>query len=620
MPVDQTWLPSGDGVDGNRLFIYVHPDHNNLNLTEAAYTRLPTRTTAFETDLFAFSPIDETGLASPFFHYSFPPEGGYRSKPIEQDVASINGGARNNFPVIGLDSILRNDTGLYVFPLSDTIRIAGLFEDQGTTSIDTVPVRTLITKNGTLVQQLDTTISSIDFGGSAAIVFPGPLGPQVVDTPGVYTVSIIARLPGDGDPWNDTISFNLTIQDSVDMMVVGVSRPDVRQEGALRRYSVGEEVPVRGRFMNSGTQSLQNIPLRARILDPQGNILYQADTVIDGEWNSMEIREIEFPSWDEGTEGEYVVEMETRLPGDAIRANDRLNVADTRIRRRMGESAEEGRIAGRFGLLPEREVEVGSPGTLPHFPRAGGNYIDSVPVIIAVKNNGASGVRNLPVRVVIRNDGNQIVYDQTVLIDSIPGNFSLSYRTFPPPVAAPPGLYTLEAEAPLAGDILPVNNEATWLFTIVDTTTSVADPVGNRGEVIVVSSPVRQTLRLYYSGSRTEHAELNLVDMRGNEVKGFGPSPLYQGRELRLDVGDLSAGMYILRIATASGEAWFRKVVIVRSSLRRNGWGIGEIRSLTLFFLPRVSFPVSPPLLSSPGSSRRAIGSRSASGHRNALR
>ena len=566
-PYNNTSLPSGDGVDGTRLYIVTHPSQFPSN-NPTTYTRLPTRvqnSVPYIPDFFASSPLNQTQKASPLYHYSFPSDKGHRSKPIEQDVATIGiGGQSKKLPEEGLDSAILNDTSYMLFPINDTIYIGGVFVNQGTTSVSDIPVRALIQRNGILVQQIDTMVNSLNFAGRKGIVFPGPLGSEVSKVPGHYVVSVISNLPGDEDRTNDTMTFHLTVQDSVDLTPVGILSPRVYQGIIGEYYPTNSAIPVTGRFVNSGMTMVSGVPLRARILDRAGGVLYQADTIISERWNPMEAKDIMFPAWQTGTTGSFRVELESLFSLDDIESNNHLDVADTRIRWRRFLAANEGRPSASFEVLHASEIEVGRPGTMPHLPRSRTRYGNSVPVMISLRNNSPSTVFGLPVRVIIRNQSNQIVYNQSVDVDSIIGGKSLYYQVFPNLTNASPGIYQLQVEAKVMDDAIPTNDTASWTFVVDSVSSAVDDRGENPAGGILLTNPARNLLGVTWQGKESGEVAFTLFDLRGRGVKRFAPTRVYPGRKVELDVRELSQGAYLLRIVSPSGELIVRNVMILR--------------------------------------------------------
>lgn len=544
-----------EGHDGDWLMIITNPTSYP---NEPAFTRLETRTAAYIPDWFAYSSLNQTGQASPLFHYAFPGKN-YRSKPVEIDVSSIGGCSACRSAIPSSDSTIQADTTF--FSVGETLWIGGYFTNQSTADLANVPVRAMIYSGTTRLVTLDTTIAFLGFGDSVGIRFPGPLSSTITNDSNLYTAVIIARHPNDQDRSNDTTTFNFIIQAHRDVMPMEILQPELRSGSVLKYYPARSNILVRGVFFNAGTRLVQDVPVGCRILDSVGKTVYTGTVTVPGVWDVGERRTVEIGPWMQVISGTYTVELFSALNNDNIPENDTLSVHDSRSTWRstsLKPSAE------RFRVAAAGELEVGTPGVLPHQPGMNRTYQGTAPVMITLRNNGALDAVNQPVQVIIRNSSGAVVYDNTVVVPNLPGGGSIHYQVFPTFTPSAAGTYTLQATSNLAGDALPANNTATWSF-VIEALTSVEDDQRDAQSLIVLTpNPARGEAWLSCTIAQRTTAEITVLDMQGRRVIEAGEQPLESGRAVRLDLQDIPAGIYAVRLQFRNGAIETKRLVVVR--------------------------------------------------------
>ena len=553
------------GEDDEKLLIITSPDHY---LSDHSFTRLNTRKQGavnYVPDLFASNPLTATPAAidpSPLFHFTFPTVG-YRSKPIESDLESMSGEALD--PELPLTTVMAGTPSL--FNPTDDIWIDGVFRNNGTTAKQNLVVSAEVRQGNQLVDQLDATIPTIDVGSEVTIRFPRFLNKQTVNAPGLYTVCLTTSDPTDGDHTNDITRFAFIIRESTDLMPTTIMEPELSKGRVRHHYAAGNDVPIRVRYLNSGNSVVTNAQVGYRILSEDNQVLYETDITLTESWGPMETREVQFQPWQNASEGTYYIEAWSSHQNDAISDNDALRAQNSIEKYRFNSCSPSSTVATdwAFGILPGVEIEVGEPGVLPHWPGVNESYNNSVPVIITLRNNGALDVTNLPVNVRIKDAGGIVVYDKTEILSSISAGRGLSYLTFPDFVSSTPGSYTLEANAPLAGDNYIENNDATWPFTMGSPLKMIAGEKNllEEGIVQVAPNPAQENLVLRYSLQQRAEGTVSLLDMQGRGVKEWHDQKLEQEGSVVLNVQDIPAGVYMIRLALESGKAVYKRVVIM---------------------------------------------------------
>lgn len=457
--VGQNDVLPGSEDDSQKFLLALNPDlvRDTVALTR---TRFGTLTSGLQrAENFADWPSQAVGVGggpSRFFHYGFPTLNGnkigYRMSAINNDVAP--------------DQVLFDParTG-NAYPQGSTFIIRGVFRNVGAIAQQNVPVMLQILRGNTIIDSRTANAfpSPTPANGTHTVLFSPPMGSTVTAIPGTYTARLITRMttPVDQDPLNDTLNVTFFIVHPEDVMATEILEPDSFTPLVPVVYPVGTSVGVEGRFLNIGTQTLNNVKVGYVIRNAAGIIIYEDEGEVRGAWTPLQYREVVFPGWTPASPGQYYVQIFTNYPSDDQRSNDTIPKYPS-----FGKP-----FLVRYQIDPT--VREGStPGVL---PLAGGSYPLGRPlnINVAYRNDGITDATNVPSRVEIRDPNNVIVYNQSLPngVLGIPGEASGSavtvFERFPDftPTSGP-GTYCVTAYVNDPGDPVTSNNQSTWCFNV----------------------------------------------------------------------------------------------------------------------------------------------------------
>ncbi|HTN46701.1 MAG TPA: T9SS type A sorting domain-containing protein [Flavipsychrobacter sp.] len=81
-------------------------------------------------------------------------------------------------------------------------------------------------------------------------------------------------------------------------------------------------------------------------------------------------------------------------------------------------------------------------------------------------------------------------------------------------------------------------------------------------EIIFYPNPVSDQLNIQLNVSKDENIELNLYSMTGAKIKNLLYGKAHAQQQLKIDVSELTAGMYFLQLRTESGYSTTKKLII----------------------------------------------------------
>jgi hypothetical protein len=188
-----------------------------------------------------------------------------------------------------------------------------------------VDVGIIITNSsGTVLHTDQTTL----MGVWNAISFKDVIFPNWTPTqPGTYYVRAWTSLPGDQNPLNDTLPQPPNVGKPFDVRYeIEISAADVAGSGnspvSNGFYPIGKPIPVLVTFANSGVSDATNVPVRARIVAPNGQVVYdRTATVLDIRGDFGRTTQA-FAPFIPQTAGTYCVTAFSEYQQEPIRSND----------------------------------------------------------------------------------------------------------------------------------------------------------------------------------------------------------------------------------------------------------------------------------------------------------
>ncbi len=238
------------------------------------------------------------------------------------------------------------------------------------------------------------------------------------DTLGTLAVACSTRLAGDDVPANDKTTASVFVR-LIDVQPVAIVAP-------VGLVDSGTVIAPKVRVKNNGNQAATFPTLL--VIGSYSNTQTVAN-LLPGEE-----REITFSSWTATVRGVNVIKCTTRLSGDRVPSNDKLEGTVTVVIKDVGVTA----IVAPAGTV--------NPGT-------------SVTPACSVYNYGSEAV-TYTVRMQIGT-----FYNQTASVtDHAPG--TAAYVTFPNWTASPLGLWAVKCSTELVGDLRPANDKKTGTVAV----------------------------------------------------------------------------------------------------------------------------------------------------------
>jgi len=422
-----------------------------------AWMGIPNWTFDYNHEIIATWPIS-VGLSnapSRYWHYSFPTlngtRNGYRITPVDNDVAT--------------DSVLFTPARPgNAYTAGSIFQLGARFRNIGFNSQQNVPVQVDIYRGNTLLESRTGVAfpTATVQGGTHTVTFNPVISAPTTSIPGTYTATVYTKMtsPVDQDYSNDTIKTTFYISYPNDAMAYGLISPVPYTIGFPVVYPVNFPVPVEGRFLNIGTNTLRDIEVGYTVLDNNCVPLYTERGTVRGDWAPLEYRDVTFGGFTPSTPGSYYIQLFVNMDNDDQRSNDTLFKAPS-----CGRS---------FTVRYEIEVEA-RPNSVPGvLPTTSGDYPDGrpVPVRAAFVNNGITDATNVPARVEIRKgDCNSTpVYSKTITVTTVPGEASGQgtqiFANFPDFVPSGPGLYCVTAIITDPQDPVHNNDTSRWTFSV----------------------------------------------------------------------------------------------------------------------------------------------------------
>lgn len=540
------------GLDREKSLIVANPQQLPA-LARRAVTRLRTMnapngvggTTPYKPEWWAYyaryytEPTTE--WSSPYYHYSFPGNGGgkrpaYRMKPVIVDMGA-SGITMNGLDASNPSSI---EAGSEAAPQLS-------FANLGAYTLKDIPFtldiyRILISGvDPTPVEHFDGTIDSIA-GGNGRVVVPG-YGKRAyfIQTPGLYRISVRVSGQGDQNPFNDTITGSFIVRGGVDLVPREVVQPRSNTAPEFTTYRVGEAVPFVARFMNAGHDAARNVTVGYTVVDDLLNRVDSGSTLI-ASLPGMDSATALFTSqWVPSRPGRYYFKTYVVGTPDQTPQDDTLPSAPS---------------PGRpFEVFYEVDAGVGdSVGNEPRAPGPnGGTRGIAIPLMATILNNGPALLRSIPVHVSVTDASGAEVFNTTGNAVDVPGSGSaqVTFNGFVPQSA---GEHCVTVSVSVVGDAVRGNDTARWCFAVTTSggVTTVADHDAGLA-VDVAPNPAHASAVITYRRNDAGATQAVLTDLYGNEVWRSDEKHGTTSGTFEVRTSELPTGVYVVQVRTTRG-------------------------------------------------------------------
>jgi len=380
------------------------------------------------------------------FHYIVPTVG-YRIKPVIVDVGGDTNGVGSRV--------------CQIYNGGDTVSFTAPFRNYGTDAAQKLPVvaqllRRVSDQPEAIMIEVRDTIPSIGPGKEILHRFSKSFILPAKPAEGTYRVKLWCSLPGDWNRLNDTVTYRLNIGGRNDAMACCITSPRLNITGPPARYSVNTPISIDAGFFNAGANSLPAVPVRARIVDSAGTVLYNShnagtDTSLT-QMSPGEERGVHFGYWPPAQPGLYYMIASTHLSGDDVPWNNELYSSPYAT-------------PGRRSLTPLPRIPfiVAYAVDLALLTNMGAGPISItpgglVPVSVTLSNNGAYDQRKVAVQaqIVQRGTGRK-VYTKSMTVALIEAGAQQTIY-FPTAVIALPGTYDLKISITPKDDAIKTDN------------------------------------------------------------------------------------------------------------------------------------------------------------------
>jgi hypothetical protein len=222
--------------------------------------------------------------------------------------------------------------------------------------------------------------------------------------------------------------------------------------GDTTRYTYLDTLRLAARFINAGTAAQSDVTIRATIRWGTTDYVQERSARVTGTWLPGQERDVVFQPVTELFPPYYTIDFCAQLAGDEVPANDCSSPF------------------GRDSVLIDWANEF-QPAPLESYPASpvyNALYTtgDTIPMHLAIRNNGIIGDSTIPLLVQIRSShDNKIVYARYALIDTIPGS-STRAIDLPSFIPGTSGRYCMTVVSNYNQEPTRFNDTLRWCFTV----------------------------------------------------------------------------------------------------------------------------------------------------------